>query len=95
VTIFHGLANNESLYISTEYCRDENYSERVSIGWIDEDIQKQDGTISMQIVWFTKKNCEVLQACLNEIEIDLVIDGLRKAKEHMQEIKSKTESEPA
>ena len=88
-TVFHELAGNESLFISTAYCREKNESERVCIGWVDDDIKQPDGTISLQIVQFGKvRGCEVLQACLNESEIDLVVDGLLQAKKHMQEVRT-------
>ena len=90
-TIHHELSYNESIHISTDYHRARNESERVCIGWTDRDIIDGE-TISLQIIWFDQKGCEILQACLNESELDLVIKGLLDAKKHMRKVikKSKT-----
>lgn len=58
-TLFHELEDNESLFISTAYCREKNESERVCIGWLDDDIKQPDGTISLQIIWFGVRGCDV------------------------------------
>jgi len=88
-TEHHELAHNESAYFSTAFCREQNQSERVCIGWIDKNILEPDGTISLLIIWDEKaRPMQVMQACLNEGEIDLVVEALLKAKAHMQSLRS-------
>ena len=81
----------ETLNLATISIHSWNDTEYVRIGVIPEDAAGPDGTISFQLVQFHNNagnlrergmsTAKSLQANLTKPEIDIVIDGLQKAKE--------------
>jgi hypothetical protein len=62
-----------------------NEIESIQIGVIEEDACFESGTISVVFVHFPKglKSITTTQMCLNDKEVDDLIDGLLKARERM------------
>ena len=77
----------ETLDLETAYRHNWNVVEYVRIGVLEKDILGETGTISFQLVQYSQEwKCKALQACLLETEIDMVIEGLQKAKVRMKEL---------
>ena len=71
------------------YIHDWNEKENLRIGVVPEEAVSENGTISFIITHFDKGgNRKSLQACLSEDEIDMVVQGLQKAKERLMKFKS-------
>lgn len=72
----------ETLHLQVAWYKTRNEREYVSIGVVEEDAMGADGTISLQIVHLSKGEgiCKMLQVNLLDKEIDMVIDGLQRAK---------------
>ena len=78
----------ETLNMCTAFVHDWNTIEYVRVGVLEKDAAGDDGTISFQLVQFSKESkCKVLQANLSMAEIDVVIDGLNKAKTRMKALR--------
>ncbi len=78
----------ETLYMELSY-RNEMVDEKrmISIGVLPHDSSGENGTISLQIVRFSKEwKCEVATADLTREEIDYVVNGLLMAKERMGQV---------
>lgn len=84
-------AECETLYMSTSFLQSNHNDEQISIGVLEKDAIGTNGTISMQVVTFSKSKpyCDVATVNLTENEIDLVIKGLQDAKNRMMTFKAK------
>lgn len=80
----------ETLNLATIRVHDWNDIEYVRIGCLAQDMSGPDGTVSFQLVQFSKKKYTVksLQANLTYDEIDVVIAGLEEAKKRMETLKA-------
>ena len=79
----------ETLNLATLNIHSWNEIEYVRIGVIPQDAAGPDGTVSFQLVQFGenfKGGCKALQANLTRVKIDIVIDGLIKARERMDDL---------
>lgn len=77
----------ETLDLETAFRHDWNEVEYIRIGVVPEEAVGETGAISFQLVQFSKEwACNVLQAVLLESEIDMVIEGLGKAKARLREL---------
>ena len=85
----------ETLDLETINVHDWNRIEYVRLGVIPEDAAGPNGTVSFQLVQFRKRKnprCALsMQANLTYDEIDIVIDGLQKAKERMDALRDDPE----
>lgn len=74
----------EIMHMQTKVRHDHNDKEYVSMGVIAEDARGENGTISFELVHFTRTGrCKVLQVCLVVEEIDRVLHGLAEAKRRL------------
>lgn len=79
----------ETLDLKYSNIHDWNEKEYLRIGVVPEEAKLKDGTISLVITHFGKQGyCMSLQACLKQDEIDMIIDGLQKAKKRLIKYKS-------
>ncbi|KKM88336.1 hypothetical protein LCGC14_1259800 [marine sediment metagenome] len=83
----------ETLDLETINVHDWNRIEYVRLGVLPEDAAGPNGTVSFQLVQFPKikHGVKSLQANLTYDEIDIVIDGLQKAKERMDALRDDPE----
>jgi len=80
----HYAEGIETLDLETAFRHDWNQLEYVRIAVVPEDARGEQGTISFTLVHFGHNwHCKTLQACLTAEEIDMVIEGLQKAKERL------------
>jgi hypothetical protein len=85
-TVEQEPAECETLYLKTAIRHNHNRQEMVAIGIVERE------NISFQLVQFrnfedhTREPVTVLQACLTDHEIDLVIEGLQKAQLRLREL---------
>ena len=80
----------ETLDLETVSVHDWNRIEYVRLGVLPEDAAGPNGTVSFQLVQFGKEyrdRVKSLQANLTYDEIDIVIDGLQKAKKRMEALR--------
>jgi hypothetical protein len=78
----------ETLYIGTAFRQDSHKSERICIGCIDKDMIGEQGTISVQIMYFDSEHWKatLVQLCPNDEEIGLIIKGLQRARSRLRSL---------